>query len=41
MKDHLLDLALAAMVVLMAFGHDAIGRLMVSAPTSLLGLVTK
>ncbi len=45
MKDYLLNLTLAATVVLIAlayyFGHDAITRLMISGPTGLIRLVAR
>jgi len=45
MKDYLLNLALAATVVLIAlayyFGHDTISRLMINGPTDLVRLVAR
>jgi hypothetical protein len=45
MKDYLLNLTLAVTVLLIAlayyFGHDAISRLMINPPTSLIRLVAR
>jgi hypothetical protein len=45
MKDYLLNLTLAATVLLIAlayyFGHDALSRLMIDGPTSLVRLVAR